>query len=239
VSKPEGPQRGLQDEVAGSGGVAALIPMKAFSEAKKRLSSRVTSADRHALAQAMAAQVVFSARPMPTFVVCDDSEVGSWAHDHGALVLHEPGLGLNGAVAAGVSQLRERGFDRVVIAHSDLPLAIDLAWIANFDGITIVPDRSARGTNVISLPLTVTQTQQSCSERATQGDSANEVVALNSDAFRFSYGAGSFGRHAAEARRLGFRLRVVPNYRLSADVDYPGDLRVATAAHAWPIPRST
>jgi 2-phospho-L-lactate/phosphoenolpyruvate guanylyltransferase len=207
-------------------GVAALIPIKAFSEAKKRLSTRVTSDDRSALAKAMAAQVVSSAEPMPTFVVCDNAEVGQWAIDHGAAVLHEPGRGLNGAVAAGVAQLRERGFDRVVIAHSDLPLAIDLVWIANFDGITIVPDRSARGTNVLSIPLAPTKT-------------ALPGADPNSDAFEFSYGAGSFGRHVAEARRLGFRLRVVPNYRLSADVDYPGDLRVASAAHTWPIVRAS
>lgn len=245
---PEGPQRGLQENIAGPVGMAVLIPIKAFSEAKKRLSSRVSSADRQALARAMAAQVIFSARPMPTFVVCDDAEVGAWALNHGAYVLSEPGRGLNGAVAAGVSQLRDRGFGRVVIAHSDLPLAIDLAWIANFAGITIVPDRSARGTNVISIPLSaplsaplsiplsMARTTQEPQQRM---PATREVaVSLSAKTFTFSYGAGSFGRHVAEARRLGFPLRVIPNYRLSADVDYPGDLRVATAAKSWPIVRS-
>ena len=229
MSAQQGPQSGLSGENLGSLSVAALIPIKAFSEAKKRLSSRVTSDDRSALARAMAAHVVSSARPMPTFVVCDNSEVGKWALDHGAQVLHEPGRGLNGAVAAGVTQLQDLGFDRVVIAHSDLPLAVDLAWIANFEGITIVPDRSARGTNVISIPLSRAETE-------TETETETEPGA---DAFKFSYGAGSFGRHVTEARRLGFRLRVVPNYRLSADVDYPGDLQVASAAHAWPILRTS
>jgi 2-phospho-L-lactate/phosphoenolpyruvate guanylyltransferase len=224
----------------GSLGTAVLIPIKAFSEAKKRLSSRVTSADRNALARAMAAQVISSAQPMATFVVCDDAEVGAWALDRGAFVLSEPGRGLNGAVAAGVSQLRERGFDRVVIAHSDLPLAVDLAWIAFFNGITIVPDRSARGTNVISIPLTVSPLSVSrLAKPGSQPQSQEESREVSaSEDFRFSYGVASFERHVAEARRLGFRLRVVPNYRLSADVDLPGDLRTATAANAWPILRS-
>ena len=235
VSTRRDPQTGVSAGNSGLSAVAALIPIKAFSEAKKRLSSRVTSDDRSALAQAMAAQVVSSAAPMPTFVVCDNAEVGKWAVDHGAEVLHEPGRGLNGAVAAGVAQLRDLGFDRVVIAHSDLPLAVDLAWIANFEDVTIVPDRSARGTNVLSIPLSIplnpvkTKSETTlCPKGTSQGD-----------VFEFSYGAGSFGRHVVEARRLGFRLRVVPNYRLSADVDYPGDLRVATAAHTWPIRRSS
>jgi 2-phospho-L-lactate/phosphoenolpyruvate guanylyltransferase len=200
---------------------AALVPIKAFSEAKGRLSSTVNPADRSALARAMAAQVLFSAKPMATFVVCDSEEVGAWALSLGAEVLREPGRGLNGAVAAGIAQLQELGFERVVIAHSDLPLAIDLAWIADFSGVTIVPDRSARGTNVISIPLS--HEHESQTEKST---------------FTFSYGPGSFGRHVREARRLGERVRVIPNYRLSADVDYPGDLRVATAAHAWPIIRA-
>jgi 2-phospho-L-lactate/phosphoenolpyruvate guanylyltransferase len=244
VFAPKGPSSGLSAGNVGFVSVAALIPIKAFSEAKKRLSSRVTAYDRNALAQAMAAQVVASAKPMPTFVVCDNVEVSRWALDHGASVLHEPGRGLNGAVAAGVSQLRAQGFGRVVIAHSDLPLAVDLAWIANFEGITIVPDRSARGTNVISIPLTLPKTQ---SDLKSEPDSASDLEsdcqefdgerATRTDVFRFSYGAGSFGRHVVEARRLGYRLRVVPNYRLSADVDYPGDLRAASAANAWPILR--
>lgn len=204
-----------------AGGPAALIPIKGFSEAKGRLSSTVTAADRNALARVMAAQVVSSAQPMATFVVCDNEEVGRWAIAHGAQVLHEPGRGLNGAVAAGVAQLQELGFTRVVIAHSDLPLAIDLAWIADFPGITIVPDRSARGTNVISIPL-----------------ADHNLCETPNKTFTFSYGSGSFGRHVQEARRMGERVRVIPNYRLSADVDHPGDLRVASAAHAWPIVRA-
>ena len=247
---PEGPQSGSQARNVGSASTAVLIPIKAFSEAKKRLSSRVTSADRHALARAMAAQVIASARPMPTFVVCDDAEVGAWARDHGAFVLREPGRGLNGAVAAGVSQLRARGFDRVVIAHSDLPLAIDLAWIANFEGVTIVPDRAARGTNVISIPLLgsplISSPRWQTAEQEFESPSPSpsppaspSASALESEDFRFSYGVLSFERHVAEARRLGFRLRIVPNYRLSADVDLPGDLRTATAAHTWPILRSS
>ena len=172
----------------------------------------------------MAQQVVSSAFPLPTFVVCDDGEVGAWAVAHGAKVLHEPGRGLNGAVGAGVEQLRERGFDRVVIAHSDLPLAVDLSWIADYDGVTIVPDRAARGTNVISIPIL---------PFVTAG------ARLMDDAqFVFSYGPSSFARHVQESRRLGYSVRVIPNYRLSADVDFPGDLQTARAARAWPIVRA-
>ena len=45
-------------------------------------------------------------------------------------VLWSPGLGLNGAVDAGRATIAGKGFDHVVVAHSDLPLAHDLAALA-------------------------------------------------------------------------------------------------------------
>jgi 2-phospho-L-lactate guanylyltransferase len=45
-------------------------------------------------------------------------------------------------------------------------------------------------------------------------------------AFTFSYGPGSFARHAAEAHRRGLPLRVVRERGLAHDVDTPSDLLV-------------
>ena len=67
-----------------------------------------------------------AAGELPTFVACDDDEVAAWADEHGAEVLWSPGLGLNGAVDAGRATIAGKGFDHVVVAHSDLPLAHDL-----------------------------------------------------------------------------------------------------------------
>ena len=41
----------------------------------------------------------------------------------GAMVMWEPGQGLNGAVRAGVDQLAAAGVERVIVAHGDLPRA--------------------------------------------------------------------------------------------------------------------
>ena len=83
----------------------------------------------------------------------------------------------------------------------DLPLATRLAWVADFPGVTLVPDRRCDGTNVLAVPT--------------------------ASGFRFSYGAGSFGRHRAETARLGLPARLVPDPQLAWDVDLPVDL-------AWP-----
>jgi 2-phospho-L-lactate guanylyltransferase len=182
------------------GPVAVLLPVKSFAEAKLRLAPALDPGRRAALARAMATVVVAAAAPLPTAVVCDDAEVASWARDLGALVVWEPERGLNRAVEAGVARLAGAGAARVVVAHADLPQAPAgrLADVARFAGVTIVPDHDDNGTNVICVP--------------------------GGAPFTFSYGPGSFLRHAAEAHRLGLPLRVVRDPALSHDVDLPSDL---------------
>ncbi|MFP5321662.1 MAG: 2-phospho-L-lactate guanylyltransferase [Acidimicrobiia bacterium] len=178
--------------------IAVVVPVKDFARAKVRLAAELDATERADLAREMASIVVRAAAPLPVVVVCDDEGVRRWAVDEGAEVVWTPGLGLNGAVQAGVSELAARGVRRVVVAHSDLPLATSLAWVADTDGITLVPDRRLDGTNVVALP---------------------------SDAgFRFSYGGGSFRRHRDEGLRLGLPVRIVRDARLGWDVDHPGDL---------------
>ncbi len=181
-------------------GSAVLVPVKAFHDAKARLAPALEPADRARLARDMATVVVRAARPLPVFVVCDDHEVERWAREVGAEVIWRPGLGLNGAVTDGVAALADAGFSRVVVAHADLPHALDLAWTTEFDGVTLVPDRRDDGTNVAAVP---------------------------SDAgFTFAYGPGSFRAHCTEAERLGLALRIEREPRLGWDVDVPDDLAV-------------
>jgi 2-phospho-L-lactate/phosphoenolpyruvate guanylyltransferase len=177
---------------------AVLVPVKAFAAAKQRLAGRLDVAGRRALAQAMAMTVLRAAAPLPTAVVCDDEDVRAWATDAGAEAVWTPGLGLNGAVEAGVAHLARRGVARVIVAHADLPLAQELAWLAHGAGVTLVPDRHGDGTTVACVP----------------GDVG----------FRFAYGPGSFAAHRAEAARLGLTARLVSDRRLGWDVDLPADL---------------
>lgn len=175
-----------------------LVPVKAFAGAKARLAPALSVQARHELVRTMAERVLRAARPLPVSVVCDDREVADWATSKGASLVWTPARGLNGAVTHGVAVLREHGATTVIVAHADLPLATELAPVADFDGVTLVPDRRDDGTNVAAVPADA--------------------------GFRFSYGAGSFARHVAECQRLGLPLRVLREPLLSWDVDLPGDL---------------
>ncbi|HEY1279825.1 MAG TPA: 2-phospho-L-lactate guanylyltransferase [Acidimicrobiales bacterium] len=178
--------------------VAVLVPVKDFRQAKVRLAGALAPWERAALARSMASNVVAAADSLPVYVVCDDSEVAAWAEAARAAVLWRPGLGLNGAVTDGVETLGRQGVGRVIVAHSDLPLAVHLAWAAHLPDVTLIPDRRDDGTNVACVPTDA--------------------------GFVFAYGPGSFRRHAAEGRRLGLGVRVVREPRLGWDVDVPDDL---------------
>ena len=178
--------------------VSVVVPVKAFASAKVRLAPALDEVARRDLARQMAGVVLDAAGDLAACVVCDDDEVRSWAEARGTRVIWTPGLGLDGAVEAGIATLGAEGVAQVIVAHADLPLATDLAWVADFAGVTLVPDRRFDGTNVACVPTDA--------------------------GFRFAYGPGSFARHRAEAARLGLVTRLVADRRLGWDVDLPADL---------------
>jgi len=195
-----------------------VVPVKAFSVAKLRLAPVLDPAARATLARRLATVVIAAARPLRVLVVCDDDEVAAWATAAGAEVVWAPGRGLDGAVADGVARAAATGADRVIVAHADLPLARDLpGLLASQADVVLVPDRVGDGTNVAVVPTGA--------------------------GFTFAYGAGSFDRHVAEARRLELDLDVLDDAALAWDVDVPADLdHVAVAAllaarpTEWPVP---
>lgn len=177
--------------------LAALIPVKSFRVAKARLTGVLTDAERAHLARMMAGRVIAAARPLPTFVACDDDEVASFAEELGTTVLWGPGLGLNGAIDHGVNTVAGKGFDHVVIAHGDLPLASELGALARPAEVVIVPDRWHDGTNVLARPCRL--------------------------ALPASYGPASFRTHYRAAVATGAPVTVRTDRRLAIDIDTLAD----------------
>lgn len=193
----------VSDEASSSGAlVAVVIPLKSFDVAKGRLADSLSPEERSLLARRMALGVIAAAEPLPTWVVCDDHDVAAWAMHTGARVIWRSEPGLNRAVTAAVDFLARLGFDRAIIAHGDLPLAVELAWVGEFDGVTIVPDRRGEGTNVLAVPT--------------------------GRGFVFAYGTDSAPKHRVEAERLSLPVRIAADEQLGWDVDTPEDLDVFT-----------
>jgi len=185
-------------EVAGT---AVLVPVKAFADAKARLSGVLDASMRARLARWMAERVLAAAGDLDRYVVCDDDDVAEWAQRCGATVLWQPGVGLNAAVDAAIVDVAERGTTHVVVAHGDLPRATDLARFATPATITLVPDHRGDGTNVLSMPTSIATTS-----------------------FSVSYGPASFERHVQAAMATGAMVQVRRDPLLALDVDTPAEL---------------
>ncbi|MCX6522653.1 MAG: 2-phospho-L-lactate guanylyltransferase [Actinobacteria bacterium] len=199
-----------------------LVPIKAFHLAKGRLEPALDAASRERLARWTAERVLAAAGDGPVAVACDDHTVADWAREHGAIVLWQEGLGLNGAVDRAVEQLHDAGHRHVTVAHGDLPRPSRLAPFARRDTIVVVPDRRLDGTNVLSFPT------------------AAALAGL-----RAAYGGGSFRRHLAAALATGLAVEVVRDPFLALDIDLPTDLThplVKDVLPAWlrtnPVNRS-
>lgn len=156
----------------------------------------------------MAEIVVAAAAPLDTFIVCDDDAVATWAAQQGARVIWRPGVGLNGAVTSAVEWLGAAEYERVVVAHSDLPRCQDLARLAVLPAdVVLVPDHVDDGTNVI--------------------------VVSSKLAFPFDYGAASYQRHRNAALALAQTITVVRDARLAHDVDRLDDLVPVKEMFPW------
>jgi len=175
-----------------------VVPIRSFDSALSRLAGVLGEARCRDLMLLMAHRVVAAADPMPVHVATDDAEVAAWATDLGASVVAAGRPGLTTAVSTAVDHLAAAGVERAVVAHADLALARSLRPAVG-PGLTIVGDRQRDGSNVVCVPTGA--------------------------GFRFSYGPGSFGRHVAEAERLGLEVSVVDDDSLSIDIDHPEDLR--------------
>lgn len=181
-------------------GVGVVIPVRAFALGKARLAAQLDAAARSDLARRLADRVAAAAGELPTVVVSSAPDVRAWARACGLDTIDDPGS-LDEAAVAGRRWIEARGCARAVIVHADLPLARTLTPLARDRArpiVAVVPCHRDDGTTVLSVPVDAP--------------------------FRFAYGAGSFRRHASEARRLGLGFRVVRNADLAFDVDVPDDL---------------
>ncbi len=178
--------------------VALVVPMKSFGIAKGRLTNVLSAKEREQLARDCARIVITAGGNWATYVVCDATDVASWATSVGANVVSCPSPGLDVAVAAGVTAAIADGAQHVVVAHGDLPLASTFEHLVLDGHVALVPDRHGDGTNVLSFPTVMR--------------------------FTTAYGPQSFSRHQEILAALRYKYVVVNDDDLSLDLDTADDL---------------
>jgi 2-phospho-L-lactate/phosphoenolpyruvate guanylyltransferase len=186
----------------------AILPVKSFTEAKRRLRRGLTVAERRALAEAMFTDVLVALRRANTLdgilVVSADHGAQQIAGGYGAGILDDAEHGHNAAARRGIRRALELQADRALLVPGDCPM-LDPAQLEELlqheidrPSVIIVPDRHGTGTNALLL--------------------------APPDALAPSFGPGSRERHMANAREQGVNAEVVSLPSLALDVDTPDDL---------------
>jgi len=198
----------------GAVATVAVLPMKSFSEAKRRLRRELGPGQRRALVEAMFSDVLIALRRATAVqrvvVVSADHGAQQIAAGYGASVVADDERGHNPAAALGVNAALEFGAERALLVPGDCPAMsppeVDalIARPAGSRSVRIVPDRHGTGTNALLL--------------------------TPPDALAPSFGPDSRTLHLAAADGIGVEAEVVEVPSLAMDVDTPEDLEALQAA---------
>lgn len=190
----------------------AVLPVKRFALAKRRLATGIDDERRVALIEAMlgdALEAIAAARSLErTIVVTSEQRAASAAAASGAEVVPDPDEGgHSGAALAGIEQALASGACCAVLLPSDCPLLAPREIDRLLTGlperfVAIVPDRHGAGTNALVL--------------------------APPDAIQPSFGEGSRARHVSAARSANIPFAVEELPSLALDLDTPADVVALT-----------
>ena len=194
----------------------AILPVKRFPVAKRRLGTGMSGRRRRDLVSAMVADVleaISAARTIEQIlIVSGEPQVAKLAHAVGAEVIDDPDdRGHSEAAISGIKRATELGATVAVLLPGDCPLLDPRELDGLLTGIperyvAIVPDRHGTGTNALVL--------------------------APPDAIRPAFGEGSRLRHEDSARGAGLPWSVQELASLALDLDTPADLVALTRAVA-------
>lgn len=186
----------------------AIVPVKRFAGAKRRLSAALGPELRGALAEAMLGDVLAAvARTRGverTIVITGEPAAERAARAHDAAVVEDPDDGGHSRAAGlGIARALDLGARAAALLPGDCPLLdpgeLDGALERVSGGrVAIVPDRHGTGTNALLL--------------------------APPHAIEPAFGQGSRARHERLARASGHVVAIEPLESLGLDVDTPEDL---------------
>jgi 2-phospho-L-lactate/phosphoenolpyruvate guanylyltransferase len=236
---------------------AAVVPIKSFERAKRRLGEAVGGGDRMALAAAMVGDVLAALDRVPAIAdivvitaeptlvpdpddhrpaPADDDDRGRAApNDDRGRAAPNDDRGPSAPVVIPDPEQRGQSAAAQAGVRAAVERGAERVLLVPGDCPALDPDEVsrllARGgppPHVVIVP-----------DR--HGSGTNALLLAPPDALAPAFGAGSFARHAARARAAGAAVKVCELPSLGLDVDTPDDLaalRAALAAHPQAAPRT-
>jgi 2-phospho-L-lactate guanylyltransferase len=194
-----------------SGGVWAVIPVKALRGALRRLTSALEAPVRRELQVAMLTDVLGACAGADglagVLVVTSDPDAAALgAAIAGARVVpdHDPPRGMNAAVARGLVAVAGGGADAALVLTADLPLARP-------DDIAAILAAGPADPSALLVP-------------SADGTGTNAMLLRPPAALAPRLGPDSYARHTAQAVRRRLPVTRLELPRLALDIDTPADL---------------
>ncbi len=200
----------------------AIIPIKRFGQAKRRLLDRLDRSQRAAIVKAMLADVLVAVTAVEAvervILVTGEGRAEKVALRHAQRVktpievLRDPDdHGHSEAATLGIIRAKSLGAQAVALLPGDCPLLDPAELVAALERlqpgrIAVVPDRHGTGTNALLM--------------------------APADAIGPAFGEGSAERHRDRAERAGYEVAVEPIASLGLDLDTPDDLTALAEALA-------
>lgn len=185
-----------------------VLPMKALRPVKSRLAPILSPEQREGLMKAMVEDVLAALRDCPAvegiLLVSKDPEIPAIADEYGAEVLVlDQDEDLNSAVQAATDYLAQKGIERCLVLHGDIPLA-----------------RSQALTRLIEESAHSELTLLACK----WGEGTNALLTSLPARIPFVYGQASYHRFVEAAHERGLETHTVESPDLALDIDTVDDL---------------
>ncbi len=190
--------------------VFAIIPVKRFKNAKKRLSSILDDDDRAHLSSLMLEDTlnILSSDPLlsEVVIVSSDKRAEELALKHGAKFLHEEEeKGVNSAIALADRYSIEKSAEATIVIPQDLPL------LSRTD---------------ISQPYKMAEEESRCIiiTPSLRYDGTNMLLRKPPWVIATSYDSDSYNTHVNTANKLGVPVKRLLSMTLMHDIDTPEDI---------------
>jgi 2-phospho-L-lactate guanylyltransferase len=209
----------------------AILPVKRFPIAKRRLGESVEDALRADLARAMVGDVLSALRDCraidATIVVTSEPAVRAAARYVGAIVVEDTAEeSQSAAVALGLARAVEEGFERALCVPGDCP-TLDPRELGEL--LARAPtdaEVGAAATAPPAHPATGTIAREVAIVPDRHGSGTNGLLLTPPDAIPPSFGPDSRARHERLAEEAGASWRIEQPSSLLLDIDTGEDLAV-------------
>jgi len=192
-----------------------IVPIRALSDGKRRLSPALDASEREALVIGLLRRTLATLTSWraaaAVHVVSPDPEVAPIALAAGAHALHQAGTGLNEGIAAAREVALAAGATAMLVIPGDLPLLATEILDALVDAADAAIAAGSGHAVVVIAP-------------ADARSGTNALLVSPPGAIEPGFGTGSLERHLREAAAVGASTQLVVDAALGFDLDTPADL---------------